>query len=116
MYVCNYGPTGNWIGSAVYKQGTAGSACPADTMNSNGLCVTTLQPATVATTLNPVTTTLKPASVSTLKPTSPGSTLTPSLGTNYCNISTCTVPTDNTLCKYSVCIIHFHYEMSKFIC
>ncbi|XP_046458405.1 venom allergen 3 homolog [Daphnia pulex] len=39
MYVCNYGPTGNWIGSQVYKQGTAGSACPTGTVNSNGLCV-----------------------------------------------------------------------------
>ncbi|XP_046647087.1 venom allergen 5-like isoform X1 [Daphnia pulicaria] len=38
MYVCNYGPTGNYRGSAVYKQGTSGSACPAGTVNSNGLC------------------------------------------------------------------------------
>ncbi|EFX86987.1 hypothetical protein DAPPUDRAFT_307125 [Daphnia pulex] len=38
FYVCNYGPTGNWLGSAVYKQGAAGSACPTGTANSNGLC------------------------------------------------------------------------------
>jgi hypothetical protein len=37
-YVCNYGPTGNWLGSPLYTQGAAGSACPAGTVNSNGLC------------------------------------------------------------------------------
>ncbi|KZS11284.1 putative Venom allergen [Daphnia magna] len=38
LYVCNYGPTGNFINSPVYAQGTAGSACPASTSNNNGLC------------------------------------------------------------------------------
>jgi hypothetical protein len=66
---------------------------------------TTLDPATVTTTLNPMTTTFKPASVSTLMPTST-TTLAPTPATDYCNINTCSVPTDkNTLCKYSVDII-----------
>ncbi|XP_046458400.1 venom allergen 3 homolog [Daphnia pulex] len=60
---------------------------------------TTLNPSTV-TTRNPETTTFKPASVSTLMPTST-TTLAPTPGTNYCNINTCSVPTDNTLCKYT---------------
>ncbi|XP_046458402.1 venom allergen 3 homolog [Daphnia pulex] len=38
FYVCNYGPTGNWISLPVYLQGTAGSACPPGTVNTNGLC------------------------------------------------------------------------------
>ncbi|XP_057380131.1 mucin-2-like [Daphnia carinata] len=38
LYVCNYGPTGNFVNSPVYQQGTAGSACPAPTSNNNGLC------------------------------------------------------------------------------
>ncbi|EFX86988.1 hypothetical protein DAPPUDRAFT_312473 [Daphnia pulex] len=38
LYVCNYGPTGNWVGSPVYSEGTAGSACPSDTANNDGLC------------------------------------------------------------------------------
>jgi hypothetical protein len=41
FYVCNYGPTGNWISLPVYLQGTAGSACPAGTVNNNGLCAWT---------------------------------------------------------------------------
>ncbi|XP_059351637.1 uncharacterized protein LOC132087747 [Daphnia carinata] len=38
LYVCNYGPAGNFIDSPVYEQGTAGSACPSPTSNNNGLC------------------------------------------------------------------------------
>ncbi|KAK4011702.1 putative Venom allergen [Daphnia magna] len=38
IYVCNYGPTGNFINSPVYSQGAAGSACPAPTSNIDGLC------------------------------------------------------------------------------
>ncbi len=41
FYVCNYGPTGNWINLPVYLQGTAGSACPPGTVNTNGLCAWT---------------------------------------------------------------------------
>jgi hypothetical protein len=43
-----------------------------------------------------------PMSTMPPQPTSPGSTLAPTLGTNYCNISTCPAPTQNTLCKYTV--------------
>jgi len=38
FYVCNYGPTGNFINYPVYAQGEAGSACPTGTLNNNGLC------------------------------------------------------------------------------
>lgn len=37
-YVCNYGPSGNFIGMPVYSQGPAGSACPSGTVNNDGLC------------------------------------------------------------------------------
>ena len=80
--------------------------------------VTTRQPITAVkpvTTIKPVTnvkpiSTLKPATASSQKPmttlrpatTKPGSTPTPAVATNYCAIKTCKVPTDNTLCKFSV--------------
>ncbi|KAI9558015.1 hypothetical protein GHT06_014768 [Daphnia sinensis] len=38
LYVCNYGPAGNFLSSPVYAQGSAGSACAAPTSNNNGLC------------------------------------------------------------------------------
>jgi len=38
FYVCNYGPTGNYLGQPIYTIGTAGSQCPAGTTNNNGLC------------------------------------------------------------------------------
>jgi len=39
LYVCNYGPAGNWGGEPVYEQGTACSACPAGTSCVDGaLC------------------------------------------------------------------------------
>ncbi|XP_057372853.1 venom allergen 3 homolog [Daphnia carinata] len=38
LYVCNYGPTGNYVNSPVYAQGAAGSTCPASTSNNDGLC------------------------------------------------------------------------------
>jgi hypothetical protein len=54
------------------------------------------------TTPKPVTasgTTLKPVTMTTTKP---GSTAAPVVSTDYCKINTCTVMTDNTLCKYTV--------------
>jgi hypothetical protein len=41
LYICNYGPTGNVIGSPVYAQGRPASACPSNTKTSTaypGLC------------------------------------------------------------------------------
>ncbi|KAB0799987.1 hypothetical protein PPYR_07867 [Photinus pyralis] len=37
LFVCNYGPGGNYLGEAVYKPGSPGSACP-DKLNSNNSC------------------------------------------------------------------------------
>lgn len=52
-----------------------------------------------------------PMSTMPPQPTSPGSTLAPTLGTNYCNISTCPAPTQNTLCKYTVnYTVYFYYK------
>jgi hypothetical protein len=39
LIACNYGPGGNFVGSPVYKQGKAGTACPVGTKaTSQGLC------------------------------------------------------------------------------
>lgn len=40
LFVCNYGPGGNYIGLPVYKPGAPGSACPDKVKPSNkcGLC------------------------------------------------------------------------------
>jgi len=38
IYACNYGPPGNYIGSAMYKTGNAASACPSGTVANAGLC------------------------------------------------------------------------------
>ncbi|EFX62063.1 hypothetical protein DAPPUDRAFT_310405 [Daphnia pulex] len=38
FYVCNYGEAGNYLGTPVYKTGTAASACPAPTVPKDGLC------------------------------------------------------------------------------
>lgn len=43
LYVCNYGPNGNFLRGQMYKQGKACSACEGDTQCSSkfpGLCVT----------------------------------------------------------------------------
>ena len=38
IYACNYGPPGNYVGSAMYKTGNAASACPSGTVANSGLC------------------------------------------------------------------------------
>jgi len=39
IYVCNYGPGGNWLGSPVYESGDAASNCPnAESTDYPGLC------------------------------------------------------------------------------
>jgi len=38
IYVCNYGPTGNWGGEPLYKVGKACSACEAGETCKDGLC------------------------------------------------------------------------------
>lgn len=41
IYVCNYGPGGNWKGETVYKKGSAASACPNGASTKYpGLCAT----------------------------------------------------------------------------
>ncbi|KAK6640575.1 hypothetical protein RUM44_012271 [Polyplax serrata] len=38
LYVCNYGPTGNWIGEPMYAIGEPCSQCPKGTVCSDSLC------------------------------------------------------------------------------
>ncbi len=63
---------------------------------------TTPEPITDATTFNPETETNINPETTTFEP------FTGSPATDYCNINTCSVPNDNTLCKYTVDIIQFN--------
>ena len=38
VYVCNYGPAGNWNGQRIYGKGPPCSRCPAGTFCNRGLC------------------------------------------------------------------------------
>ena len=39
LYVCNYAPGGNYLNQPVYKVGSPASACPTNTVATDGLCV-----------------------------------------------------------------------------
>ncbi|KAH7959613.1 hypothetical protein HPB49_012468 [Dermacentor silvarum] len=59
QYTCNYGPTGNYVGEPIYKEGPTCSACPPSTScnRTTGLCgVSSGSPPTSSTKTGPTTT------------------------------------------------------------
>jgi len=93
LYVCNYGPAGNFVGQPMMALGTACSACPADAAGpcSAGLC--TLSAATAAPAGNAVTVATTPKANTSAQTTT---TLTTSTSTKTTTTSAQTATTLTT--------------------